>query len=127
MAATDTVPNPYEEAARTRKAHRLAVVLDALDVSADQAETMTGEQWAQAARTAGVNSPSFLTQAETVSILGSHSRLREAIREHGPRALCSACGSPDTREVIRTRGDAYFLDVACIDCGHVERDFEGGV
>lgn len=51
--------------------------------------------------------------------------------------LCTACGSPDVREVVRVRpissrewaGDreVTYVDYCCEDCGHTDRDEEGGV
>jgi hypothetical protein len=61
--------NPYEDAARTRKAFALAARLLKHNITADEAERMSLEQWRQLAKVAKVNSPSADTVAAAIEAL----------------------------------------------------------
>lgn len=68
--------NPYQTAGRLTKAHRLACHLHRHDITAEEAERITGEQWAQMARIVGVNVPSAETVALTIRQLAEFERER---------------------------------------------------
>lgn len=61
--------NPYQEAARTKKAIRLAVAIRAADGTAQSAELMNNGQWKMASQAAGVNPPSRETITEVIAQL----------------------------------------------------------
>lgn len=64
--------NPYEAAARTRKASRIATVLTALGVDADTVEAMDDEGRANAAAVAKVRKPSPEAWDEVVDLVRRH-------------------------------------------------------
>lgn len=75
MTTTDTGSNPYEDAARQRKAARLAVVLIATGTSADDATTMTPAARGALAAVAQVTPPSPPTWEIVVDLLRLHDRV----------------------------------------------------
>lgn len=63
--------NPYEQAARLRKAHRIADVLRALDVDHETAGHLAEAGWTQAAEAAEVRYPSIETRHAVIAILSA--------------------------------------------------------
>lgn len=61
--------NPYEAAARQKKAYALAARLHQLKITAEEAEQMNIEQWRQLAKATHTNSPSLETQALAIEKL----------------------------------------------------------
>lgn len=61
--------NPYESAARQKKAFALAARLHQFNITAEQAECMTVEHWRDLAKATHTNSPSLETQALAIEKL----------------------------------------------------------
>jgi hypothetical protein len=70
--------NPYEDAARQRKVTALVAVLLAVECTADDAERMDDNGWANAAAAGLRRGPSAETRALVVEALRAHERARAA-------------------------------------------------
>lgn len=79
--------NPYESAARQKKAFALASRLHQHSITADEAERMTVEQWRDVAKVMKINAPS----AETVKLA------IEALRMMEPKPVDRARGAETFR------------------------------
>ena len=66
--------NPYESAARQKKAFALASRLHQHAITADEAERMTVDQWRDVARVMKINSPSAETVKFAIEALRSMDR-----------------------------------------------------
>lgn len=76
--------NPYENAARERKAFALADALDAMRHSVDAAERMAPEEREVVARAIGVKPPSEETWTRACQLLESRYSLRFRVQSDDP-------------------------------------------
>lgn len=71
--------NPWEDAARERKAAAIAAVLDGMGVTPDQAEVIEPGLRVRIAQQAGVKPPSEQTWELVVKVLGGIAAIRAAL------------------------------------------------
>jgi hypothetical protein len=71
--------NPYEEAARVKKARKLADVMAKYSIDASMAERMSDIQWDHLSAAVGVKVPSLDTRAMVISLLRERGTARHGI------------------------------------------------
>jgi len=89
--------NPFEEAARSEKAAKLADTLRTHGASADTARALRPIEWTKVARAAGVNNPSQTTRDLAASLLEGP----RAVKAAGAAEEAAAAAAPKVAEAAR--------------------------